>query len=134
MTPFRITWTAREPPLAPCAAWAEGDVAARLVARLLGFDDDRLAALEGVATDRLVLVCGARDALPWVDGIQYLGRHPDAPRLLVPTRDAPSVSPAVLDALITIRTAAILPRPSRIIRLDALRPVSRSVLDKTRVG
>ncbi len=124
---MRITWAARPQPLAPCGAWAEGDVVGRLVARLLAIRDADLERLEGVVAPGLVIVCGAADDLPWVDGVQYLGHHPDAPRLLVPTREEPSVSPAVLDALVETRHAAVL--PGRIVRLDKLRPIARSRLE-----
>ncbi|MEQ8272842.1 MAG: hypothetical protein RMA76_42370 [Deltaproteobacteria bacterium] len=124
---MRITWAPRPEPLVPCGAWAEGEVVARLLSRLLGVRDVDLERLEGVVAPGLIIVCGAGEDLPWVDGVQYLGRHPDAPRLLVPTREAPSVSPAVLDALIEARHAAVL--PGRIVRLDKLRPIARTRLE-----
>ena len=39
-----------------------------------------------------VVVLGATEALPWVDGVNYLGRDPDAPRLLLPTMLRPAVA------------------------------------------
>ncbi|MEQ9499966.1 MAG: hypothetical protein RIT81_24020 [Deltaproteobacteria bacterium] len=124
---MQITWAPRPEPLVPCGAWAAGDVVAPLVARLLAIRDADLERLEGVVAPALLIVCGADDDLPWVDGVQYLGRHPDAPRLLVPTREEPNVSPAVLDALIEPRHAAVL--PGRIVRLDKLRPIARTRLE-----
>jgi hypothetical protein len=90
-------WRLREPPLAPLAVVARGPVAQRLAARLLRREDAALGALAGVAGEGLLLLLGEADALPWEDGVEYLGRDPAAPRLLLPTRHAPDVPAALLE-------------------------------------
>jgi hypothetical protein len=73
---------------------ARGPVARRLLERLRRLPDDRLARLEGGATESLVIALGAPEDLPWVDGVTYLGREPDAADLLVPTtREATAPAP-----------------------------------------
>ncbi len=82
----------REPPLAPRAAVATGEVARALARRLLEEDDEALAALRGLAGPSLLAVLGEAEQLPWVDGVLYLGSDPEAPRLLLPTALRPSVA------------------------------------------
>jgi hypothetical protein len=41
---------------------------------------------------------GSAFRLPWVDGIEYLGRDPAAPELLLPTALEPNVSVSLLPA------------------------------------
>jgi hypothetical protein len=84
---LRIGWRTAEPPLPPCAVAAWGETAARLLERTLA--RARLDDLSGVAGDDAVVLIGATSALPWVDGVVYLGRHRDAPGLLFPTTEVP---------------------------------------------
>ena len=90
------TWRVREPPIAPCAVLALGEVSRRLARRLLTLTRVHLARLRGVAGVDLLLVLGAAEDLPWVDGVGYLGVDPEAPRLLLPTTEAPELHPALL--------------------------------------
>jgi hypothetical protein len=65
-------WRRREPPLAPAAVLGIGAVAADLAAAAYG----RIsvgAELRAVADPEYLVVLGADDALPWVDGARYLG-------------------------------------------------------------
>lgn len=47
-----------------------------------------------MVTDESWIVLGPTEALPWVDGLTYLARDPDAPSLWVPTYA--SLSPAAV--------------------------------------
>lgn len=85
-----LRWSFREPPLEAAAALASGDVALALAARMLTLSDEHLARLTAVAGLRRLLILGATDDLPWVEGVAYLGRSPKAPSLLLPTLFAPN--------------------------------------------
>jgi hypothetical protein len=129
-----IAWRTRATPLPPAAAIACDDVAERLCVALLSRTDDALAKLHGVAGVALIVVSGAPDDLPWVDGLTYLGRDPDAPALLVPTTLTTAPHIALLEkALLAAYGAlppplAILPQPARMIPLGAARPIARARL------
>lgn len=118
-----LAWLPRAAPLAVSAAYAAGEAARALARRLLA--REALGELAGVAGDALLLVIG--EALPWVDGIVYLGRDPDAPRLLLPTALAPTIAPAVLDALVPgAGPAAVV--PGRIVPCGEARAIDRDRL------
>jgi hypothetical protein len=115
MTPdrIRIAWTPRGAPLVARAVAAVGARARALADRLAGLDDAALGALaavaSGAASGAVLVVLGAAAALPWVDGVVYLGRDDAAPELLLPTALAPSVPPGVL--AVAIRAAVSVPGP-----------------------
>jgi MoxR-vWA-beta-propeller ternary system protein len=129
-----LRWHTREPPLEPVAAAATGPAARALALRLLAMPDERLAALSGVAGAELLLVLGAGDDLPWVDGAQYLGRDPEAPGLLLPTALRPAVPLPLVEraAMLRRRTApmpaALVLDPPLLVPLEDARPVDRAVL------
>ncbi|HEX3765723.1 MAG TPA: hypothetical protein VHW23_43805 [Kofleriaceae bacterium] len=112
---IRVGWIARDAPLVARAVAAVGDPARALADRLAALDDAALGALAAVAGDDVLVVLGAAAALPWVDGVVYLGRDDAAPELLLPTALAPTVPPGVLAAAIR----AALPRPAPIAVLAA---------------
>lgn len=74
----------RPEPLAPRGVIASGDVALALARRALARG---LEGLRGVASPagapRLLVLLG--EALPWADGVTYLGCEPEAPRVHLPT-------------------------------------------------
>lgn len=96
MNAVGVTWSDREPPLLPCAVVAQGDVATQLARRLLDFDGAALARLSGVSGKNILVLLGEETNLPWVDGVFYLGRDPQAPMLLLPTRIEPRIPGAHL--------------------------------------
>lgn len=132
--PLPIAWTSRAVPLPPAAVAARGAVSARLIERLRGLPDDRLARLEGGAADGLVLVAGPRDDLPWVDGVTYLGREPDAADLLVPTTREAAAPAALVEAALRARGAlpagpfAVLLDPLTLVPLGSLGRIDRAAL------
>ena len=134
-----------EPPLAIAGAFGVGVHAETLVDALLGLDDDVLRSLRGVrivtsagahgsnadvgvdgATRReLVVVIGLADALPWRDGVRYLGVA--APGLYVPTTRTTSVPAALAaDALARHLPAAWI--DDVIVPLRAGLPLSRAAI------
>lgn len=104
-----LAWRPRAAPRAVTALVAEGPVAHRLRERLLRLPDAALATLRGVADERHVVLLGAPDELPWVDGVLYLGRCPDAPTLSLPTALDPTLPPGLLERALARRLAPLAP-------------------------
>ena len=107
---MRVTFSPRAEILDPVAVAAFGRAARALARRLLRLTDERLRELRGAAGGDLLVVLGEATALPWSDGVAYLGRDPHAPRLLVPTSVRPDIGLAVFERAIA-RRAAALPSP-----------------------
>ncbi len=148
-----VHWQPRRKPLAPLAVAARGAAALRLAKRLLA-DNEPLERFDGVAGRELLvlqvnaapidspqpstlngnaLLKNAGVVLPWVDGVQYLGKDPAAPALLLPTNYGPVIPEEILQRVFLPRGAhiqklAILVRPDILVPMDRARPVSRAVL------
>jgi hypothetical protein len=130
---FEIAWTARQFPLRAAAVAARGDASLRLARRLLQLDDETLKQLEGVAGNRLLVVQGNPDVLPWVDGVQYLGVDPAAPGALLPTNYQPTLPQELLARALRTRAGttgliAVLPDPLLVVPMQSARPVFRPAL------
>jgi hypothetical protein len=127
-----VEWRPRAVPLAPLAVVAVGARARSLAERLLGDSDEILSGLRGVAGPGCVIAMG--EGLPWVDGVLYLGRDPDAPSLLLPTNLLPSVPAALLERALVAKSRmspplAVLPDPPRIASLAKALPIVRGMLE-----
>ncbi len=94
-------WVERAVPLAPVAVYAEGPARLRLRDALLRRAS--LAGLAGVGNATVLLVTG--EGLPWAEGVGYLGRDPDAPGVLLPTRRRPSVPLDLFASAVLARVA-----------------------------
>lgn len=133
---MRVSFVPRRLPLSPVAAAGIGPVARRLGARLLELETAHLHRLRGVAGKGLLVILGEAESLPWVDGIAYLGRDPEAPRLLLPTALAPDAPAALLEKALFQRlrepTAplAVLASPRRIVPVSSALPVDRASLER----
>jgi hypothetical protein len=100
--------------------------------------DDELARLEAVASARLVVVVGPSEALPWVPDIEYFGRDPEVPSLLLPTALAPSVPPAWLARAFARRLASaelsglalVAPGPPLLVPLGVRLGLTKSALER----
>ena len=130
---FEISWTPRQIPLLPVAVAARGDAALRLARRLLLLDDESLTRLKGVAGDELIVIKGAEQDLPWVEGVQYLGIDSEAPALLLPTNYEASWPQPLLARALAVRAEesgqiAVLPQPALLVPMKSARPVSRQRL------
>ena len=135
MTDVRIPvrWTPRDTPLPARAVVASAAAAKALGRRQAALDDAALRSLAAVAGDGVIVVLGEAAALPWVDGVVYLGRDESAPDLLLPTALAPTVPVAVLEVAIRklVRRAspvAVLPSPARLIACGSARTIDRALL------
>lgn len=127
-------WVREEPPRVARLIVAEGEVAMRLVARLLTETDDALLKLSGVASTEaeppLIVIHGATTDLPWVDGAEYFGEA--AIGVYLPTTRRP---PGPLDLQIRAARREVPSGPfawlidGRIIPLAQSRPLHRCRLE-----
>lgn len=134
-----LEWPLRPEPLAPVAVVALGAVAPLLARRLLALDDTGLERLQGVGGEGMLLILGETAALPWVPGVLYLGREPEAASLLLPTTYTVSVPAALLERALHQRfpqlgsTLAVLPESRQVLSAHLARPISRELL-RERLG
>jgi hypothetical protein len=120
-------------PLDARAVVASGAAAKALGRRLVELDDTALRSLAAVAGDDVIIVLGEASALPWADGVVYMGRDESAPDLLLPTVLAPTVPPAVLEAAVRkivqrATPVAVVPTPARLIPCGSARSIDRALL------
>jgi len=129
-----LVWGPRRAPLTPTGQLALGPVSRALGQRLLGADDEALARLRGVSASGLLIVLGALEDLPWVDGVIYLGRDPGAPALLLPTNLEPKAPLPLVEAALLRRLGrgsppvAVLPDPALVVGTGSALPIARSSL------
>ncbi len=134
MSLLRVAFVSREVALAPLCVGGLGDVARALARWVLRDDGPRLSELRGVAANDVLLLMGAAETLPWVDGVFYLGKDPHAPRLLLPTQLRPDVPLAAFEQAIVRHVGelespiAVLAHPCKLIPLAEARPVNRERL------
>jgi hypothetical protein len=128
-----IDWQLRSDPLTPTAVVGQAGVARALGRAILRRDDDALARLTAVAGDQVLLVLGEEAMLPWVDGVLYLGRDPEAPSLLLSTLRRPSCSLALFERAVVrkLRTEGVVALvDSLIVPASSARPIDRGTLEK----
>ncbi len=129
-----LKWLPREHPLIPCAVAAQGEAAQRLARRLLEWGEGELGQLQGVAERGTLLVCGETAALPWAEGVIYLGQDAEAPALLLPTALHPDFPPALLERALRAQfpaaapPLAVLPGRLQAVSLAGARTVQRTSL------
>jgi len=88
-----LAWTRRADALAPSGIVTAGATTRRVLAQLRGRSHEDLARLAVVATRDLLVLLGANDDLPWVDGARYCAPDPAAQTLWLPTTMAPVLPP-----------------------------------------
>lgn len=106
----------------PCAVAAQGEAAHRLARRLLEYDEANLGLLQGVAERGTLVVRAETAALPWVEGVIYLGQDAEAPALLLPTALRPDFPAALLERAMRAQFPNVAP-PIAVLP-DALQAVS----------
>ncbi|APR84264.1 Hypothetical protein A7982_09613 [Minicystis rosea] len=133
MPKIPVAFRPRAVPLGILAAAARDAAAVALAKRLLARDDAALAALTGVSAPGLLVVLGDAATLPWVDGVVYLGRDPEAPSLLLPTALEPDVPAPLFERAVLARSQggapiAVLLDPSMLVSVAGARPIERALL------
>lgn len=119
-SPAIIEWAPRPEPLVAVAVCAFGPVSGRLAAATVGASA-RNPSLATAVGDNALLVLGEADALPWVDGVAYLG---DVGGVLMPCVSQP------LDEVMAVRAARALGAqgqvvavlPNHLLRIERPRP------------
>lgn len=76
-------------------AVASGQSMKPLIHKLLDMSKEQFQLYSGIYAPDIMLIAGPN--LPWVDGIQYLGKHSEAPNLLLPTNLQCNVPLSILD-------------------------------------
>jgi hypothetical protein len=129
------TWIERAAPLTPAGLVAPIGVVPALRARLLARDDEALARLRGVATASEWIVIGPEGELPWIDGLTYIGRDPEAPALWVPTYLALTPPAPLVERAIRARFGeppfVVIGSPMRVVSMGAARPLDRGTMERS---
>jgi len=133
---MRITFSPCNESLDPAAVVGLGPIARALASRLMLLSDDQLGKLRGCAGGGIIAVLGEAKDLPWADGVAYLGRLPDAPRLLIPTMLRPNVAMDIFERAVARWAAAlsspwaVLASPPRLFSLADAAIINRGHLAK----
>ena len=134
MPGIAVAFHNRSVPLEPRCVVGTGAVSRALGARVLRYPDARLESLRGVVADGTLLLLGASDCLPWVDGATYLGCDPEAPFLLLSTRHRPNVPVDAFERALLRHAQSIPPpiavllHPSRLVSVADARILERARL------
>jgi hypothetical protein len=128
-----LEWTARATAPAPAAVVAAGQAAKRLLARLRAQPEAELEGLSAVATRSMLVIIGAPDTLPWVDGARYCAPDPLAPGLWLPTHAEPNLPADLLYVAAATRVAQqpllLWHDPEQILSLERPASVTAALLD-----
>ncbi len=130
-----LDWIDDEAPPAPQGVIVLGDDARALLARLQrSLDGATASPLRATAHHDALVVLGAADALPWLDGVRYIAPRPDAPMLWLPTHQRPTLPLDLLGAAVLRRHARspllLWPAPAQLVPLDRARPVDATLLSR----
>lgn len=132
---MRVDFELRADVLLPQCVVGVGPVAVALAQRVLrDLEGAHSTQLRGVVASDMIVLLGDTEHLPWVDGVQYLGRDARAPDLLLPTQLAPRAPLDAFTRAVTTRARgtkapwAVLVAPQRITSLAEARYVERERL------
>jgi hypothetical protein len=128
-----MAWQTRAVALTPAGLVAPASMAPALLSLLRLGEAKQLSALSVVATRDIVVLLGANDVLPWLDGARYCAPDPDARNLWTPTHLAPAL-PVDLVQTNLIERAASSPvllwhAPEQLLPLAGAQALTPSLLD-----
>lgn len=128
------SWRARAVAAAPQAAVGWGEAARRLHGRLSSLPAEQAARLQLTANRDVLVVCGAAEDLPWVDGVEYAASDERAPGLWLPTSWEPEVPLDLLGQALSrsfSRAPLLLWRePRAVVPLDRQLPLTAQHLQR----
>ena len=130
---LEIKWQNRLDALEPLAVIAFDRAAIRLREKLLSLEDEKLSILQGIFAENLLFVAGANDILPWVDGVIYLGKNPNALSIYLPTNLRPEMPLDLFEKSLLRNFADQKPFAvvgKKIIPVGKMRPISRQILSE----
>lgn len=127
-------WRPAAQAMSPRAVVACGPVVARLQARLAALSSAEREGLQLVAARGWLVVLGAADDLPWVDGVRYAAPSPQAAALWLPTHAEPELSHDLIDRALRRRherqPLLLWPDPAVALPLDRPQIASDSALQR----
>jgi len=128
-----LEWLRRGEALPASGMVTAGAVTRALLAQLRRWDDEKLARLTVVATRDLLVLLGANDDLPWVDGARYCAPDPAIQTLWLPTTMLPELPADLVRRSLRARAGehAILlwNEPEQMLPLHQARSVTPALLD-----
>lgn len=131
-SPFAWDWRAETEPPEPQAAVALGEAARRLHQRLSRLDAAMLERLQAVAAPSLLVVIAESDDLPWVEGVEYARRCPEAPSLWLPLHWRPEPPADLLLAALSrndpVQPLLLWREPAMVLPLGGQLPLSPELL------
>lgn len=127
-------WRARPVAAEPQAAVGWGETARRLHERLAALPAEQMARLQATANRDVLVVCGAAEDLPWVDGVDYAASDERAAGLWLPTSWEPEVPLDLLGQALshTFSRAPLLlwHKPRAVVPLDRQLPLTPQHLQR----
>jgi hypothetical protein len=136
-TALPFEWQTEPKPPTPMGVVGVCEVARRLFEKVSAMlaDEVRRESTErlmATAHHDMLILTGAADALPWVDGARYIAPRADAPALWLPTHERPNV-PLDLLALAVARRhpqmpLLLWPSPAQLVPLQRALAVNADVL------
>ncbi|PHV04346.1 hypothetical protein CSQ96_26455 [Janthinobacterium sp. BJB412] len=128
-----MAWQARPTALTPAGLVAPGALAPALLTLLRQREAKQLSALSVLATRDLLVLLGANDALPWIDGARYCAPDPDARNLWTPTHLAPALPSDLVQANLLERAGSspvlLWHAPEQLLPLAGAQALTPSLLD-----
>lgn len=128
-----MAWQPRATALAPAGLVAPAPLMPALLALLRYREAKPLAALSVVTTRDVLVLLGASDALPWLDGARYCAPDPHASRLWTPTHLAPALPIDLVQTSLVDRAGSspvlLWHAPELLLPLAGARSLTPSLLD-----
>lgn len=128
-----LAWQTRPAALTPAGLVVTGALAPTLLLLLRRREAKQLSALSVVATCDLMVLLGANDALPWIDGARYCAPDPDARNLWTPTHLVPALPTDLVQANLIERAGSspilLWNAPEQLLPLAGAQILTPSLLD-----
>lgn len=128
-----MAWQTRPVALTPAGLVASGSLVSALLSLLRQCEAKQLSALSVVATRDLVVLLGANETLPWIDGARYCAPDPDARNLWTPTHLVPALPADLVQANLIERAGSspvlLWHAPEQLLPLAGAQALTPSLLD-----
>jgi hypothetical protein len=128
-----VAWQVRSSALTPAGMVVAGGLLPTLLAQLRQCNDVQLQALSVVATRDLLVLLGANEVLPWIDGARYCAASPQAPNLWQPTHLEPQWPVDLLQSNLIGRAGSspvlLWHAPEQLLPLAGAQALTPSLLD-----